>query len=146
MTDERQDPFPPNYYLGYLSQHWVQSALGVPLNFTESVNSVYDAFTQTGDYVRGGYLEDLAYVLDQGIKVALVYGDRDYACNWIGGEEVSLSVPYSNLQQFKNAGYASLKVNGSYEGGLVRQVGNFSFSRVFQAGHEVSPKTNLRVK
>ncbi|TID26523.1 Carboxypeptidase S1 A [Venturia nashicola] len=130
-------PFPPNYYLGYLSQHWVQSALGVPLNFTESVNSVFEAFTQTGDYIRGGYLEDIAYILDQGIKVALVYGDRDYACNWIGGEEVSLAVPYSNSQQFKNAGYASLKVNGSYEGGLVRQVGNFSFTRVFQAGHEI---------
>ena len=25
---------------------------------------------------------DLAYLLDNCIKVALVYGDRDYACNW----------------------------------------------------------------
>ncbi|KAE9974920.1 hypothetical protein EG327_008624 [Venturia inaequalis] len=137
ITAPEKDPFPPTYYLGYLSQHWVQSALGVPLNFTESVNSVFDAFSLTGDYVRGGFLEDLAYILDQGIKVALVYGDRDFACNWIGGEEVSLAVPYSNAQQFKNAGYASVQVNGTYEGGLVRQYGNFSFTRVFQAGHEV---------
>lgn len=115
----------------------MQAALGVPLNYTESVSSVFEAFTQTGDYVRGGYLEDLAYILEQGIKVALVYGDRDFACNWIGGEEVSLAVPYSKISQFKTAGYTPVQVNNTYSGGLVRQYGNFSFTRVFQAGHEI---------
>ncbi|KAL2833105.1 Alpha/Beta hydrolase protein [Aspergillus pseudoustus] len=134
------DPFPPPYYLGYLSQHWVQDALGVPINFTESVDSVYTGFSGTGDYPRSdvhGYLEDLAYVLDSGIKVALVYGDRDYACPWNGGEEVSLQVDYSDAAKFRAAGYAPLHTNGSYIGGLVRQHGNFSFTRVFEAGHEV---------
>ncbi|KAL2854636.1 Alpha/Beta hydrolase protein [Aspergillus pseudodeflectus] len=134
------DPFPPPYYLGYLSQHWVQDALGVPINFTESVDSVYTGFSSTGDYPRSdvhGYLEDLAYVLDSGIKVALVYGDRDYACPWNGGEEVSLQVDYSDAAEFRAAGYAPLHTNASYVGGLVRQHGNFSFTRVFEAGHEV---------
>ncbi|KAL4883328.1 Alpha/Beta hydrolase protein [Aspergillus karnatakaensis] len=134
------DPFPPPYYLGYLSQHWVQDALGVPINFTESVDSVYTGFSSTGDYPRSdvrGYLEDLAYVLDSGIKVALVYGDRDYACPWNGGEEVSLQVDYSDSDKFRAAGYAPLHTNASYVGGSVRQHGNFSFTRVFQAGHEV---------
>ncbi|KAE8354292.1 Alpha/Beta hydrolase protein [Aspergillus coremiiformis] len=134
------DPFPPPYYFGFLNQHWVQGALGVPVNFTESVNSVYDGFSATGDYPRSdvrGYLEDIAYVLDSGIKVALVYGDRDYACPWNGGEEVSLKVDYAEAAQFRSAGYAPLKTNASYVGGLVRQYGNFSFTRVFEAGHEV---------
>lgn len=134
------DPFPPPYFLGYLNQHWVQSALGVPINFTESVDSVYDAFKKTGDYPRSdvrGYLEDLGYLLDSGIKVALVYGDRDYACNWIGGEEVSLSVNYTDAEKFRSAGYTDLHTNSSYVGGQVRQYGNFSFTRVYQAGHEV---------
>ncbi|KAL4909403.1 hypothetical protein BDW74DRAFT_80709 [Aspergillus multicolor] len=134
------DPFPPPYYLGYLSQHWVQEALGVPINFTESVDSVYAGFSSTGDYPRSdvrGYLEDIAYVLDSGIKVALVYGDRDYACPWNGGEEVSLQVDYSDADKFRAAGYAPLQTNSSYVGGLVRQHGNFSFTRVYQAGHEV---------
>lgn len=75
------DPFPSSYHVGFLNRPWVQAALGVPVNFTESVNSVYYAFTSVGDYARSGYLNDLGYLLDNGIKVALVYGDRDYACN-----------------------------------------------------------------
>jgi hypothetical protein len=63
---------------GYLNQRWVQTALGVPLNFSDSTNSVFDAFNGIGDYARGGFLEDLAYILDQGIKVTMVYGDRDF--------------------------------------------------------------------
>jgi len=38
--------------------------------------------------------------------------------------------------KFAEAGYADIKTNGSYIGGQVRQYGNFSFSRVYQAGHE----------
>ena len=152
------DPFPPNYYIGYLNQPHVQAALGVPVNYTNpggmllsplttcngcsnadtSIgNAAYYGFQNTGDYPRGGYLEDLSALIDDGIKVALVFGDRDYACNWIGGEAVSLAVNYSRSTDFADAGYANVTVNSSYVGGLVRQHGNFSFTRVFQAGHEV---------
>ncbi|KAF2667173.1 putative serine carboxypeptidase [Microthyrium microscopicum] len=131
------DSFPPNYMIGYLGQRWVQEALGVPLNFTMSSNAVFAAFNGVGDYSRGSMLEDIGFVLDQGIKVAMVYGDRDFACNWIGGENVSLNIPWSKAQNFKQAGYTDLQVNGSYVGGKVRQYGNLSFTRVYQSGHEV---------
>ncbi|PYH98993.1 alpha/beta-hydrolase [Aspergillus ellipticus CBS 707.79] len=140
ITHVSKDPFPPPYYMGYLNQHWVQRALGVPINWTQSAESVSEAFHSTGDYPRSderGLVGDLAYILDQGIKVALVYGDRDYACPWIGGEEVSLHVDYSDADRFRAAGYAPVRTSSSYVGGLVRQFGNFSFTRVFQAGHEV---------
>lgn len=140
ISHVEQDPFPPQSFLGFLSQHWVQGALGVPINFTKSVDSVGDAFTASGDYARSdvhGYLHDIAYLLDSGIKVALVYGDRDYACSWNGGEAVSLAVDYTRAEQFHAAGYAPLQTNSSYVGGRVRQHGNFSFSRVFESGHEV---------
>jgi len=142
------DPFPYSYYQGFLNQHWVQAALGVPVNFTESISSVYSAFQNTGDFPRSGFLQDIAYVLDSGIKVAMVYGDRDYACNWIGGEAVSLAVQYSQASNFKNAGYAQIHTNASYIGGMVRQYGNFSFSRVFESGHEVpayQPETAFQI-
>ena len=146
------NPFPPNYYIGYLANQYVQAALGVPVNFTQSTPGVHNGFEATGDYsrvdIRGGYLRDLGYLLDSGIKVALMYGDRDYACNWIGGEEVSLAVNYSQSEAFRAAGYANISVNSSYIGGQVRQHGNFSFSRVFQAGHEVpayQPETAYQI-
>jgi carboxypeptidase C (cathepsin A) len=72
-------------------------------------------------------------LLKRGVKVALVYGDKDYQCNWLGGEAISLALGSSD---FHKAGYANIETNASYVGGLVRQYGNLSFSRIFQAGHE----------
>lgn len=128
-------------------QH-VQAALGVPLNFTQSSSPVSRAFQAFGDYPRPGWLEDLAYLLDRGVKVTMLYGDRDYACNWIGGEAASLAINYSATAQFHAAGYEPIQTNSSYVGGLVRQFGNLSFSRIFQAGHEIpawQPETALAV-
>ena len=129
------DPFPPQYYLGYLSQRWVQEALGVPVNFTESSEGVYKAFTSTGDMPRPGMLHDMSYVLDRGVKIAMVFGDRDFACNWIGGERSSLNINYHSSEQFRGAGYAPIEVTPFFAGGRVRQYGNLSFSRVYQSGH-----------
>ncbi|KAI1434959.1 carboxypeptidase S1 [Xylaria sp. CBS 124048] len=131
------DPFPQPFYSLYLNQPHVQAALGVPLNFTSSSAVVSDAFRGIGDYPRPGWVEDLAYLLDNGIKVHMFYGDRDYACNWIGGEAVSLAINYTHTKQFHAAGYTDIVVNDTYIGGQVRQYGNLSFSRVYEAGHEI---------
>ena len=140
ITHPRNDPFPSNYELGYLNQHWVQKALGVPVNHSWAAEPVAAVFSRTGDHTRGGIIEDLADLLDRGVKVHLMYGDRDYACNWIGGEAASLAIPYKHQEEFGKAGYAPLTVSDgppfvSY--GLTRQHGNFSFTRVYQAGHMV---------
>lgn len=70
-----------------------------------------------------------------------MYGDRDFACNWIGGERAVLAVDYSGKEKFANAGYTPILVpDDSGVGvdifGQVKQYGNFSFSRIYQAGHE----------
>jgi carboxypeptidase C (cathepsin A) len=123
--------------LGYLNQHWVQEALGVPLNHTSSSRTVSRDFQATGDYSRGTSLGSLAYLLDSGVKVASMYGDRDWACNWIGGERSVLSVDYSRAEEFKNAGYEPIVYGADKTvGGQVKQYGNYSFSRVYHAGHE----------
>lgn len=49
---------------------------------------------------------------------------------------MSLQVNYTHAKQFRAAGYTPLLVNGK-EFGEVRQYGNFSFTRVYEAGHEV---------
>jgi len=99
--------------------------------------SVQMAFSKAGDIGRTQALSQIARVLDKGVKVALVYGDRDFACNWLLGETISLLVNYTGSDDFASAGYSPI-FSGSNTaiGGFVRQNGNFSFSRVFQAGHE----------
>ncbi|KAF3067462.1 Carboxypeptidase S1 like protein B [Daldinia childiae] len=131
------NPFPAPFYNLYLNQPYVQKALGIPLNFTQSSSAVAYAFRAIGDYPRPGWIEDLSFLLENGIKVHLMYGDRDFACNWIGGEAVSLAVNYTNTEKFHDAGYTDIVINDTYIGGQVRQYGNFSFSRVYEAGHEV---------
>lgn len=55
----------------------------------------------------------------------------------MGGEAVSLAIDYPSRAEFRAAGYEDVRVNNSYIGGQVRQHGNFSFTRVYQAGHLV---------
>lgn len=150
-----RDPFPPPHMYGYLASAPVLAALGVPVNYSEHSAAVSSDFSRTYDMLRGGFLEDAAQLLDAGVKVHLVYGDRDYACNWVGGEAASLAVPHARAGEFAAAGYeAFLAASPDYVpssplalgrdtdeeevvAGMTRQVGNFSFTRVFQAGHEV---------
>lgn len=139
---------PSGFWRGFLDQAHVHEALGVPLNFTASSSAVGDMFDMVGSYPRDASLPDMGYLLDNGVKVALIYGDRDFACNWYGGEQVSLAIPYSESEAFKAAGYAPLRTNESYTGGQTRQHGNLSFSRIYEAGHEVpgyQPETAYQV-
>ncbi|EPS26027.1 hypothetical protein PDE_00963 [Penicillium oxalicum 114-2] len=132
----RNDPTPPEYYQNYLAKDEVMNALGVDLNYTQSSSEVYYAFQQTGDFVWPNFKEDLEDVLKRNIRVALIYGDADYICNWFGGEAVSLQTEFKHSKQFRKAGYAPFMVDG-VEYGETREYGNFSFTRVYEAGHEV---------
>ncbi|KAJ6442041.1 carboxypeptidase S1 [Purpureocillium lavendulum] len=146
------DPFPPMYFVDYLNQASVQRAIGSPINYTSSSNDVFKNFGRTGDIARGGNTGRLAKLVQSGVRVGLVYGDRDYICNWFGGEAVSLSIAQQAggdyATKFPAAGYAPIIVNDSYVGGEVRQFGNLSFSRIYQAGHAVAayqPETAFQV-
>lgn len=136
ISHPKADPFPPPHYIGYLAQEEALRALGSPINFTMSSETVALNFVGTLDEVHGGFLDAVGYLLDSGVKVHMMYGDRDFACNWIGGEMSSLAIPYSRANNFKKAGYTPLLTSEGV-GGLTRQFGNFSFTRVYQAGHMI---------
>ncbi|OIW27065.1 alpha/beta-hydrolase [Coniochaeta ligniaria NRRL 30616] len=140
--------FPPRYAAGFLNSKEVQLELGVPLNFSGLSVAAATAFVKTGDFVRGRNLAILGELLDGGVKVALVYGDRDYQCNWYGGEQISLAIESEISEGFRTAGYAEIHTNETYVGGYVRQYGNLSFSRVLDAGHETpwyQPETAYQI-
>ena len=57
--------------------------MGVNINYTStSSRLVGRGFSYTGDFVYPDFLEDLSTVLNNGVRVALIYGDADYICNW----------------------------------------------------------------
>ncbi|KAL5113397.1 hypothetical protein ACEQ8H_008720 [Pleosporales sp. CAS-2024a] len=132
------DPTPPKYFEKFLNLASTQEALGVNINYTSFTSySVGQGFQDTGDFVYPNFIEDLDQVLGYGVRVALMYGDADYICNWFGGEAISLAANYAHADAFRAAGYAPFVVNG-VEYGEVREHGNFSFTRIYESGHEVS--------
>lgn len=144
------DPSPPSYLLGFFNQAWVQKELGVPLNFSSTSYLVYNNFIAgTADAFRAAGLKKIEYLLNQKINVAMIYGDRDYRCPWNGAEKLSLAANWTAAHAFRSAGYADIKTGDcGNNGGAVRQRGHFSFSRVFQAGHDAAfaqPRTTFEI-
>lgn len=139
ITQKVPSTFPSSAYLEYLNTAEVQAAIGVAVNYTETQDFIADSFKQTGDYERGDQISDMAFLLSLGVRIALIYGDRDFICNWVGGEAVSFAIAAnsSSHSSFYSAGYADIVVNETYVGGVVRQFGNLSFSRIYDAGHLV---------
>lgn len=152
IAHQTPDSFPPSNYIDYLNTHSVQEAIGSVVNYSDSSIAVRQAFYATGDWERGPIVPKLAGLLKSGVRIGLMYGDRDFICNWLGGEAVSMSLaetvgePYAS--RFPAAGYAPVIVNKTYIGGVVRQFGNLSFSRIYQAGHFIpayQPETAFQV-
>ncbi|KAH7406758.1 putative carboxypeptidase S1 [Phaeosphaeria sp. MPI-PUGE-AT-0046c] len=132
---EKHSLFPPEYIIGYMSQDWVQRELGVPLNFTISASQITSLFFGvTGDPFKVT-IDAINAVAEGGVKVALVFGDRDYRCNWLGGEAISMAMSYPSASTFRTAGYENISTTASSPSGVVRQHNKVSFSRVFNAGH-----------
>jgi carboxypeptidase C (cathepsin A) len=146
MASKLPNPWPPVYTTGWANKAWVQQALGARVNFTE--NSYVSQAIMFADISRRNGLKDLEYLLSRGIGVALIYGDRDYRCPWIGGEQLSTAANWTGAATYRNAGYEEIHTNSSYVGGVAKQHGLLSFSRVFQAGHDVAwyqPETSLQI-
>ncbi|CAH0054895.1 unnamed protein product [Clonostachys solani] len=141
IANPAAEPFPPPHFYGYTVQQPVLAAIGSPVNFTFDSPTVASNFASTRDEIHGGFLDAIAYLLDSGVAVHMMYGDRDYACNWLGGEAASLAVPYSRQRRFGAASYGNFSVQKAGVSGITRQLGNYSFTRVFQAGHMVPSYT-----
>ena len=58
----------------------MQNAIGVNLNYTTSNSDIYYQFQNTGDFIFPNFRQDIEYLLNQGVRVALFYGDADFIC------------------------------------------------------------------
>ncbi|KAI1496888.1 Alpha/Beta hydrolase protein [Biscogniauxia marginata] len=128
------DPFPYGFYVDYLNTAAVQEAIGAFTNFSSN-GAVGTAFDSTGDDGRQmGTVADLRYLLARNVTLALYAGDADYNCNWLGNEVVADSV---GAPGFDDAGYVDVVTSDGVVHGQVKQSGKFSFTRIYESGHEV---------
>ena len=129
------DPFPYGFYVDYLNTASVQEAIGAYVNYSESNQAVYLAFTATGDDGRKlQTVADMLKLIEANLTVIMYTGDADYNCNWFGGEAVSKEI---GAPGFKKAGYTNITTSDGIVHGQVKQAGKFAFLRVYESGHEV---------
>ncbi|KAI1275085.1 Alpha/Beta hydrolase protein [Xylaria sp. FL0933] len=134
MRELTPDPFPYGFYVDYLNTPLVQSAIGAFTNFSSN-GAVGDAFDSTGDDAREiGTIEALLSLVHSDVTVALYAGDADYNCNWLGSEVVASAV---GAPGYAGAGYADVQTSDGVVHGQVKQAGKFSFTRIYESGHEV---------
>ncbi|CAJ2510284.1 Uu.00g061840.m01.CDS01 [Anthostomella pinea] len=134
MRELTPDPFPYGFYNDYLNTVAVQEAIGAFTNFSSN-GAVGEAFDNTGDDGREmGTIEATRYLVSKGITVALYAGDADYNCNWLGGQVVADEVAAPG---YADAGFVDLCTSDGVVHGQVRQAGKFSFTRIYESGHEV---------
>ncbi|VBB80201.1 Putative protein of unknown function [Podospora comata] len=136
------DPLPNQTYLTFLNSPKFLSAIGSPINFTDLPPPL--------PALRDDPLVAIKELLSQGVRIALLSGDRDYLCNWYSGQSTSLSIAgsFSRYNAFHTTGYAPLLTNKTYTGGSTRQLSNLSFTRVYDAGHFPShsqPETTFEI-
>lgn len=138
------DPNPPETYATYLQNSAVVKAIGAKSKYVECANE--PGFSNTGDNSRS-FLPQLSDVVKSGVTTVVWAGDADWICNWFGGLAAADAVSYSGQSTFSSKALAPYNVAGT-QGGTYKTVDNFSFLRVFGAGHEVpfyTPQLALQV-
>lgn len=93
------------------------------------------------------FLSQLSDVVNSGIQVVVWAGDADWICNWYGGLGAANAVSWSGKAAFAAKALTSYTVNGA-QAGTFKTLNNFSFARIFGAGHEVpyyTPQAALQV-
>mmetsp|Transcript_9348 Transcript_9348/g.15771 ORF Transcript_9348/g.15771 Transcript_9348/m.15771 type:complete len:89 (+) Transcript_9348:1030-1296(+) len=75
-------------------------------------------------------------ILNGGLDVLVYSGDKDFICNWRGGEKWTYEVEWDGKSDFQQADYADWGVNGE-AAGQSKTHQNLKFLRVYDAGHMV---------
>lgn len=80
--------------------------------------------------------QNVSYLIDNNYEVLVYSGDKDFICNWRGGEAWTNNVQWAHQAQFENMNYTVWN-EGSNAFGEYKTIDNFTFLRVYNAGHMV---------
>lgn len=127
--------FPPEYYVKYLSIESVKKQIGAETTYKECPNRQYYKIINTGDFART-WLPELSQLANSGLKTLIWAGDTDIICNWVGNYAVVLAMDWYGKEELNNTLLTNITLDGTPIAS-VANVDNFTFARVFGAGHEV---------
>ncbi|KAM5438452.1 putative carboxypeptidase C [Microsporum ferrugineum] len=124
----------------WLNQKSVMKALGVEVESYESCNGgINRDFLFHGDWMKP-YHRLVPSLLEK-IPVLIYAGDADFICNWLGNLAWTNALEWPGHKKFAEAKMNDLKVvDNKSKGkkiGQVKSSGNFTFMRIFGAGHMV---------
>ena len=129
-----------------LQQDEIKKVLGVPTNRSWSECTTIVHYFLLGDWITS-FTSQVTDLLESGMDVLVYSGDKDFICNWRGGEAWTYLAEWSGHEAFDNTDYADWEVDGEAAGSL-KSHENFRFLRVFDAGHMVpmnQPKAALKM-
>jgi cathepsin A (carboxypeptidase C) len=133
---------PANNFAPVLDKIKVKEYLGanVNINFmlTRTNTTVYNGFINDGDWAVS-YHENVAEILNDGISVLNYAGDADFTCNWYGIKAFALELDWKGKSGFNSAKDIPLTyLSNGTEYGQYRTHENFSFVKIYEAGHMVA--------
>ena len=118
----------------YLNEDDIQEQLGV------SGRKWKDCKKDVQIFMMGDWLNDLANkvadVANKGYTVLVYSGDKDFICNWRGGEAWTSDLQWDHSTEFNQQSYKEWTLNGN-QVGAIKEYENFHFLRVYNAGHMV---------
>ena len=92
-------------------------------------------FEFSGDWMHD-YQQMIPDQLAAGIRVLIYAGDQDYICNWLGNHAWVNALPWPHKAEFNAAVPTNWTVAGE-AAGTRQHAANFTFLRVYDAGHMV---------
>jgi carboxypeptidase C (cathepsin A) len=138
--------FPPEYYINFLSDPSILKKIGATSTYSECANPPYDLFENSGDGGRT-LLPQLSALVNSKLKTLIWAGDADIICNWLGGHATVLAMKWYGSETLHKTPLTKMTIDGKAVA-EIQNVDNFSFARVYKAGHEVpafQPKTSLEI-
>ncbi|KAG6380281.1 Alpha/Beta hydrolase protein [Boletus reticuloceps] len=127
--------FPPVHYVTYLTNPEVMSTIGAESGYQPCPDASYELFVKTGDGARA-WLPQLSELANSRLKILIWAGDADINCNWIGGYKSVLAMDWYGNETLHNTPLGNITLNGKPIA-AVANIDNFTFARVFEAGHFV---------
>jgi len=129
----------------FIARNDVREELGVYNRSWSSCNMIVHTF-MLGDWINN-LQSSIINLLENNIKVLVYSGDKDFICNWRGGEAWTHNLEWKGAEEFKSLEYSKWMVNDSPSGEF-KNVGNLTFLRVYEAGHMVpmdQPEVSLEM-